>query len=132
LYVGRGTKNSPKELRVMKFYRGSWNWTDSLELNLKDDTRFGKWSVGRVYRAGLLKTVASEFTKNNLHVVSVQEVRPEKDGNEPADDYVFFCGNGATNHHLATDIFVHKGIVSAVKGVEFVSHRMPYILQTDR
>jgi hypothetical protein len=35
---------------------------------------------------------------------------------------------GNENHELDTVAFVHKRIISAVKGVEFVSDRIPYII----
>jgi hypothetical protein len=59
--------------------------------------------------------------------VGVQEVRWDKDGTEPAGDYTFFNGNGNADHHLGTGFFVHKGSISAVKRVGFVSDRMLYI-----
>jgi hypothetical protein len=59
--------------------------------------------------------------------VTVQEVRWDEDGSQPADDYTFFCGNENTNHHLGTGFFVHKEISSAVKRVEFIRGRMSYI-----
>jgi hypothetical protein len=40
---------------------------------------------------------------------------------EPTKDYAFFYENG-------TGFFVLKGIISAVKRVEFVSNRMSYII----
>jgi hypothetical protein len=45
----------------------------------------------------------------------------------PADECAFFFGNGNANHHIETDVIVHKGIISAYKRVEFVSDRMSYI-----
>jgi hypothetical protein len=62
----------------------------------------------------------------------VQEVRWEGGGTEPAGEYKFFYGEGNENHELDTDFFVHKRIISAVKRVEFVSDRLPYIILRGR
>jgi hypothetical protein len=59
--------------------------------------------------------------------VGVQEVRWDKGGTEPADNYTFFYGNRNTDHHLGTGFFIHKRIILAIKRVEFVSDRMSYI-----
>jgi hypothetical protein len=40
----------------------------------------------------------------------------------------FFYGNGSYNHQLGRDLFVHNGIRPAVKGVQFVSDRVSYIV----
>jgi hypothetical protein len=38
----------------------------------------------------------------------------------------------SADHHLGTGLFIHKGIISAVKMVEFVSDRMSYIILRGR
>jgi hypothetical protein len=60
--------------------------------------------------------------------VGVQEVRWEGSGTERAGKYAFFYGKGNEKRELATGIFVHKRIISAVKSVEFVSCGMLYII----
>jgi hypothetical protein len=76
-----------------------------------------------LYRAGSLKTVASKLMKYNLDIVTVQEVRWDEGGSQPTNT---FYGNGNANHYLETQFFVHKGITSAGKMVEFISDRISY------
>jgi hypothetical protein len=46
---------------------------------------------------------------------------------QPAGHYTFVCGKGNKNYELSTGLFMHNRI-KAVKGVEFVSDRMSYII----
>jgi hypothetical protein len=46
---------------------------------------------------------------------------------KPADDCTFFYGNGDANHHIGTGFFVQKGIIPAVKRVDFSSGRMSLV-----
>jgi hypothetical protein len=55
--------------------------------------------------------------------VLVQEVRWVECGSQPADNYTSFCGSGIANHCLGKGFFVHKGIISAVTGVQFIRYR---------
>jgi hypothetical protein len=89
------------------------------------DIIFGTWYVGSLYWAGSLITVASKLAKCNFDLMAIQEVRWDEGSSHPADDYTFFYGNGNANHHLETDFFVWKGIISAVK--KFISDRILYI-----
>jgi exonuclease III len=90
------------------------------------DMRYGTWNVRSLYRAGSLKTVASELRNYKLDLVGVQEVRWEKEGTEKAEDCTFFYGKGNEDHQLGMGFIVHKRIISAVRRVEFVSDRMSY------
>jgi hypothetical protein len=76
--------------------------------------------------AGSLKTVADELTGYTLDLVAVQEVRLIEGGSQRAASNTFFHGIGNANHHLGTDFFVHKSVISAVKRVEFISNRTFY------
>jgi hypothetical protein len=96
------------------------------------DMRFGLWNVGSLYRAGSLMTISWGLSKCKLDLVGVQEVRWEDGGTEPAGEYTFFYGKENENRELGTGSFVHKRIISAVKGVEFVSDRMSYIILRGR
>jgi len=58
------------------------------------DVRFGSLTLWSLYRASSLKTAASEPVKYNSDLGAVQEVRWVGGGTQPADDCVFFCGNG--------------------------------------
>jgi hypothetical protein len=59
----------------------------------------------------------------------VQEVRWNKDGTEPADDYTFLYGDRNANHRLGTGFLVHKGNKAAVKRLEFVGDKIYIILR---
>jgi hypothetical protein len=87
------------------------------------DMRFEIWNVRSLYRVGTLKTVARELAKHNLDLLVAQEVRWVGGGRQPTDDCTFCHGNSA-NHRLGTGFFIHKGIISAVKRVEFISDRI--------
>jgi len=63
--------------------------------------------------------------------VAVQEVRWVKDGSQTIENYTFFYINGNAHHHLGTGFFVHKGIISAAKMVQFINERMSYITLRD-
>jgi exonuclease III len=98
----------------------------------KIDMRFDTWNVRRLYRAGSIMTVAKEALKFKLYLVGVQEFRWERGDTEPAGQYTFFCGKGNENLESGIGFFVHKGLISAVKKVEFVSDRMSYIILKGR
>jgi hypothetical protein len=63
-----------------------------------------------------MKTVASEMVKYHLDLVAVQEVRWDKGGSQPADDYTFFFyGNGNANHHIGTGgvLYIRENHISS-------------------
>jgi hypothetical protein len=91
------------------------------------DIKFGMWNVRTLYRAGSLKTVARKLVKYNLDPWAVQRVRWVGGGSQPAGSHTFSHKNGNSNHHLGTDFFIHKGIISAVRRVEFTGNRMLYV-----
>jgi hypothetical protein len=96
------------------------------------DMRFGVKNVRSLYKVGLLITVAKELSKYKLDLVGVPEVRWDRGGTEPAEEYTFFYGKWSENHKLSTGFFVHKRMISAFNRVEFVSDRKSYIILRDR
>jgi hypothetical protein len=64
--------------------------------------------------------------------VGVQEVRWKVSGTVPAGEYTFSTERGMRTMNWVQGFFVHKGIISTVKGVEFVSDRMSYIILRGR
>jgi hypothetical protein len=77
-------------------------------------------------------TVSRELARYKFDLVGVQ-VRWEGGGTEPAGEYTFSYGKDNENNELGTSfLFVHKRIILAVKKVEFVSHRMSYIILRGR
>jgi exonuclease III len=96
------------------------------------DMRFCTWKIRSLYRAGSLLTDSEELSEHKLDLVGVQEVRWESGGTKLTGKYTFFYWKGNENHELGTGFFVYKRIISAVKGVEFVSDRMLYIILRGR
>jgi exonuclease III len=96
------------------------------------DMRFFIWNIRSLYRSGSFKTVARELWKYKLELVGVQEVRWDKVGTSRAEDYTSFYAARNENYQLGTGLFVHKRIISAVRGVEFVNNRMSYIILRGR
>jgi hypothetical protein len=93
--------------------------------------RFGTWNIRRLYKMGTLRTVLRELSRYRLDLVGVQ-VRWEGSGTAPAGEYTFFYGKGNENNELGTGFFVHKRMISAVRGVKFVSDRISYIILRGR
>jgi hypothetical protein len=92
----------------------------SLPKQWERDRRFGTWNVRCLYKSGSLTTVARELARYKLNLVSVQEVRWDKQGTVRAGDYIFIYGKGNSNLQLGTGLFLYHRTVSAVKRVEFV------------
>ena len=92
-------------------------WADPLvqPKQCKRDVRYSTWNVRSLYKSSSLKTAAKELVRCKLDLVGVQEI------------IFFFYGKGNKNH-LFEGFFVHHGIVTAVKGVKFLSVRMSYIV----
>jgi hypothetical protein len=66
--------------------------------------RFVSWNVRSMYRAGSLRVVAEEISKDKSDLVGVQ-VRWDEDGTEPAGEHTFSYGKGYENHELGTGFF---------------------------
>jgi hypothetical protein len=71
---------------------------------------------------------ARKLARYKLDLVGVQKLRWDKGGTIRAGDYnFFFYSRGNENHPMGTGFFVHHGMVTAVKRLEFVSYRVSYI-----
>jgi hypothetical protein len=64
--------------------------------------------------------VARELGNYELDLVGVK-VRWEMSGTERAEDFTFFFGEGNECHQIGQVFFVHKGIITVVRRVKFVS-----------
>jgi hypothetical protein len=62
------------------------------------------------------KTVSRELANYKSDLVGVQEVRWDNGSTEPADNYTIFYGNRNADQNSVTGSFIHKGIISLVKG----------------
>jgi hypothetical protein len=71
------------------------------------DMRLGTWNVRSLYRAGSVKTAASELARYNSGLVAVKEVRWVADGSTQAGNSIFLHGNATANHQLGKGFFVH-------------------------
>jgi hypothetical protein len=67
--------------------------------------RFGTWNVGRMCKVGLLMAVMKGISTYKLDLVGIQEVRWDRGGTEPADEYTLFCGKENENLELSTFFF---------------------------
>jgi len=70
--------------------------------------------------------------RHTLDLVGAREDGWDKGGTVRAGNCTVFGGKGNKNHQLGTEFFVHHRILSAFKGVEFVSDRMSYIILRGR
>jgi len=93
--------------------------------------RFCTLNVRSLCALGSLTAIARELASYKLHLMGVQEVRWDKGGTVKAGDYIFSM-EMKRKSSMRYKIFVHRRIVSAVKTVQFVSHRMSYIVLRGR
>ena len=79
-----------------------------------------------------MSLVAQDLLKYQLDLVGVQEVRLDENGISSVGVYMLYHGKGNNNHQLGTLFFIHKRIQSAVKKVEFINDRLPYLILRGR
>lgn len=88
-------------------------------------------NVRSLYASESLITIARELASYKLHLMGIQRVRWDKGGTVKAGDYIFFI-EMKRKSSIRNKSFVHRRIVSAVKTVQFISHRMSYIILRGR
>jgi exonuclease III len=88
--------------------------------------------LGACIRQVHLTAAARELARHETDLVGVQEVRWDKGGTVRAGEYNFFYGKGKENYQMGIGLFVQHRIVPAVKRVEYVSDRVPYIVLKGR
>lgn len=75
-----------------------------------------------------MKKASRELEKYNLYSTEVGlQVKWDKSGTEPTDDYTFLYANGNAHSHFRTGLFIYKENISAARRVDSVSDRMPYM-----
>jgi hypothetical protein len=91
--------------------------------------RFGTWNSRSLYSTGSLKIETRDTGK--LDLVGAEEVRWDKGGIERAEGTL--CSRDRRmGSSVRNRFFVHKGITSAVRRVEFISHAMTNIVLSGR
>jgi hypothetical protein len=79
----------------------------------------------RLCRAGSPKSVWRKLAKYNSEIWwRYKRSDGSESGGQSLDECTSFCGNGNPNYHLGTGFFVYKGIISAIKRVDFISDRI--------
>jgi len=87
------TTTRPKKSKCYKCYSDLW-----IAQFLYNCLRKGKWmQIWKLhcdescFRSGSLKTIASELAKNMPYLMGKQEIRWDRGGTKPVEDWIFFC-----------------------------------------
>ena len=90
--------------------------------------RFVTWNVKSLYGSDSITTTARELARYKLNLGVVQDVKLEKKGHCNSRGLYIFQQKRKRKLSIGNRIFLHHRIVSPVKIVEFVSHRVSYIV----
>jgi hypothetical protein len=74
--------------------------------------RFKTWNVRSLQRSESLNTVVGELVKCRLHVIGAWEVRSDKGGIEPTEEYIFLYGTGNQSQQLQAGLIVLQRVIS--------------------
>jgi hypothetical protein len=80
------------------------------------DVRFGTWNIRSFHMAGSLITIATGIATYTLDLVSVQEVKWDRRGTEPAEDCTFLYRNGNESHVLRQDVIYMRESYQQLRG----------------